>query len=495
MLSFDQPRRRIAAWLAEPAPIGALEYVSPDATLTAAFAMQDMATLVEELFLIIGTAEPNFDEQLDEFQQLNGIDIQRDFAAALGGEFVFAVDGPLLPKPSWKLAVEVYDPARLQQSLEWVVEQVNAELAGSEHQGLGLTHEQVGAREYYMLESLDTGIQVHYIYDDGYVVFAPSRALIDRALQARTTGIQLTDAPDFVDLLPHDEEVNFSAAFYHNLGPVLGPLSRALSGSGLGDLSPDQTQFVQQLAVESKPGLLLAYGEPSRIVFTSDAEGGLFTVPASAHSPVSAGCWVCNNPSSVRWSRPTPVAEAGPSTTIERGQAAYMSAVIELDGLCLKFGRREILKNLHGSFSGRAIGLLGPNGAGKTTLLHTLLGFHPLSAGSARIFGRDISNDGKEIRGQIGYMPERESFMTGMTAVRLVRLMAELSGLHSKLALERAHEALFYVGLGEARYRKLESYSLGMKQLAKLAQAIVHGPRLLFLDEPTNGSTRRTGGA
>jgi len=164
-----------------------------------------------------------------------------------------------------------------------------------------------------------------------------------------------------------------------------------------------------------------------------------------------------------------------------------MSAVIELDGLCLRFGRREILKNLTGSLSGKAIGLLGPNGAGKTTLLHALLGFHPPSSGTARIFGRDIRTDGKELRSQIGYMPERDSFMAGMSAVQLVRLMAELSGLGSKLALERAHEALFYVGLGEARYRKLETYSLGMKQLAKLAQAIVHGPRLLFLDEPTNG--------
>ncbi|HET9675932.1 MAG TPA: ABC transporter ATP-binding protein, partial [Solirubrobacterales bacterium] len=91
------------------------------------------------------------------------------------------------------------------------------------------------------------------------------------------------------------------------------------------------------------------------------------------------------------------------------------------------------------------------------------------------------------IRGQMGYMPESDAFLGGMTAVRFVRLMGELSGLPSERALERAHEALFYVGLGEARYRKVETYSLGMKQLAKLAQALVHGPRLLFLDEPTNG--------
>src|SRR5687768_2743136 len=161
--------------------------------------------------------------------------------------------------------------------------------------------------------------------------------------------------------------------------------------------------------------------------------------------------------------------------------------VIDLDGLSVTFGRRPILQNLRADMRGRAIGLLGPNGAGKTTLIHTLLGFHPTSAGTARIFGRDITNDAKEIKSLVGYMPERDSFIARMSAVHLVRLMGELSGLPPDAALERAHEALFYVGLGEARYRNLDTYSLGMKQLAKLAQAIVHGPRLIFLDEPTNG--------
>jgi ABC-2 type transport system ATP-binding protein len=161
--------------------------------------------------------------------------------------------------------------------------------------------------------------------------------------------------------------------------------------------------------------------------------------------------------------------------------------VIELQGLEVHLGKRPILKGLSASLSGRCIGLLGPNGAGKTTLLHTLLGFHPPSAGTARIFGRDIRTEARAIRAEMGYMPESDAFLGGMTAVRFVRLMGEISGLPAERALERAHEALFYVGLGEARYRKVETYSLGMKQLAKLAQALVHGPRLIFLDEPTNG--------
>lgn len=131
--------------------------------------------------------------------------------------------------------------------------------------------------------------------------------------------------------------------------------------------------------------------------------------------------------------------------------------------------------------------MLGPNGAGKTTLIHTLLGFHPPTSGTARIFGQDVVRDAKRVRAAVGYMPESDSFIAKMSCVHFVRLMAELSGIPANHALERAHEALFFVGLGEARYRPVDSYSLGMKQLAKLAQAIVHGPKLIILDEPTNG--------
>jgi len=166
---------------------------------------------------------------------------------------------------------------------------------------------------------------------------------------------------------------------------------------------------------------------------------------------------------------------------------AHFAPVIDLNGLSVMFGGPPILQNLQGELRGRAIGLLGPNGAGKTTLIHTLLGFHAPTSGTAHIFGQDITSEAKHIRSLVGYMPERDSYIAKMSAVRFVRLMGELSGLPSEVALERAHEALFYVGLGEARYRSLETYSLGMKQLAKLAQAIVHGPRLIFLDEPTNG--------
>jgi ABC-2 type transport system ATP-binding protein len=161
--------------------------------------------------------------------------------------------------------------------------------------------------------------------------------------------------------------------------------------------------------------------------------------------------------------------------------------IIDLNGLEVRLGARTVLNGLTGELRGQAIGLLGPNGAGKSTLINTLLGFHQPSRGSAKVFGLDVHRDRAQIRQGIGYMPENDSFIGNMSGVRFVRYMAELAGLPSGVALERAHEALFYVGLGEVRYRKVNSYSLGMKQLVKLAQALAHGPKLLILDEPTNG--------
>jgi ABC-2 type transport system ATP-binding protein len=164
-----------------------------------------------------------------------------------------------------------------------------------------------------------------------------------------------------------------------------------------------------------------------------------------------------------------------------------MEPLIELENLCVRFGGREILRGLNVKLSASTIGLLGPNGAGKSTLIQTLLGFCPVASGTAKILGRDVHGDRQALRGLVGYMPENDAFVAEMTAVSFVAMMGELSGLPAYVALERAHEVLFCVGLGEARYRKLGTYSLGMKQLAKLAQAIVHGPKLVILDEPTNG--------
>ncbi len=163
-----------------------------------------------------------------------------------------------------------------------------------------------------------------------------------------------------------------------------------------------------------------------------------------------------------------------------------MSAAV-FEGLTVRYGQKIALDALTAELPEGCVGLLGPNGAGKTTLLKTLLGFLAPSEGTARVFDFDLRKETSAIRNLVGYMPEQDCHLPGMTGVEFVAYMAELSGMPTSEAIRGAHETLQYAGLGEARYRAVETYSTGMKQRVKLAQALVHGPRLLLLDEPTNG--------
>jgi ABC-2 type transport system ATP-binding protein len=161
--------------------------------------------------------------------------------------------------------------------------------------------------------------------------------------------------------------------------------------------------------------------------------------------------------------------------------------VVTLEDVSVAYGRSPALKNVTTSFAAGAVGLLGPNGAGKSTLLKVLLGFLVPERGRLRVLGLDVAEAALEIRARVGYMPESDAHIPGMNAVSFVAYCGELAGLPRVDAMQRAHEVLYYVGLGEARYRNVETYSAGMKQRIKLAQALVHDPDLLFLDEPTNG--------
>jgi ABC-2 type transport system ATP-binding protein len=161
--------------------------------------------------------------------------------------------------------------------------------------------------------------------------------------------------------------------------------------------------------------------------------------------------------------------------------------VVDLQTVSVAYGSQFALKDVSATFPPGAVGLLGPNGAGKSTLLKALLGFVAPTQGAMRVLGLDVATDPLGIRSHIGYMPETDAHIPGMTAVSFVAYCGQLAGLPPADAMQRAHEVLYYVGLGEARYRTLETYSTGMKQRIKLAQALVHDPDLLFLDEPTNG--------
>ena len=161
--------------------------------------------------------------------------------------------------------------------------------------------------------------------------------------------------------------------------------------------------------------------------------------------------------------------------------------VVTLENLSVAYGKSAALRDVTASFEAGAVGLLGPNGAGKSTMIKSLLGFVKPTAGSMHVLGLDVATSPLEIRARVGYMPENDAHIPGMNAVSFVAYCGELAGLPGVDAMQRAHEVLFYVGLGEARYRNVDTYSTGMKQRIKLAQALVHDPDLLFLDEPTNG--------
>ena len=164
-----------------------------------------------------------------------------------------------------------------------------------------------------------------------------------------------------------------------------------------------------------------------------------------------------------------------------------MSPVVQCDHVTVRYGNNVALRDVSTDFLPGAIGLLGPNGAGKSTLLKSLLGFLKPESGTMRVLGLDVATSPLEIRARLGYMPESDAHIPGMNAVSFVGYCGQLAGLPPVDAMQRAHEVLYYVGLGEARYRNIETYSTGMKQRIKLAQALVHDPDLLFLDEPTNG--------
>jgi ABC-2 type transport system ATP-binding protein len=163
------------------------------------------------------------------------------------------------------------------------------------------------------------------------------------------------------------------------------------------------------------------------------------------------------------------------------------TAPVVLENVTVNYGAHPALRDVTVEFPEGAVGLLGPNGAGKSTLIKTLLGFIRPTGGIMRVLGHDVAQAPLAVRARIGYMPENDAHIPGMNAVSFVAYCAELCGLPRADAMQRAHEVLFYVGLGEARYRNVETYSTGMKQRIKLAQALVHDPDLLFLDEPTTG--------
>ena len=272
VLTYDEPDRGLASWLAAPAPMGSLDFISPNANLVAAFAMEDSSSAVEHLLQKLAGDDSQVSGWLEEFEGAGRASIIDDVSTSIGGEFAFAIDGPLLPVPSWKLIMEVYEPATLQMTLEWAVGQLNGLAAENDMQGFRIKRQ----GPFYEFNSLDTGLSAHYTYSNGYMVVAASRSLVRRALQTRASGVTLSDSSKFVSLLPDDGQAHFSAVVFQDLGSVVGPVARQLQGMA-NEFNGPQQEIVAAFSGVMKPSLTVAYGEPSRILFVHTTEGGLFS--------------------------------------------------------------------------------------------------------------------------------------------------------------------------------------------------------------------------
>lgn len=282
LLTFNESNRGVASWLAAPGPIGGLEFVSPDANIVAGFVVKDPASLVGDLLGVVETVAPTVRQHLGELEAKHGLNVRQDFAAPLGGEFVFALDGPVLPTPSWKMVLEVYDPARLQKTLERAVEEVNREAAKFGQKGLTWEQSTTGDRTYYTLRSIDAGVELNYAYVNGYMIVGPSRALIDRAVRFHDAGHTLTRSAQFKARLPADGSANFSALLYHNLGAVIEPLASRVAGAA-GQTPERQEELRRMSAAASSPTLAYAYANGDQIVFAANGgEGGPFGLGPAA---------------------------------------------------------------------------------------------------------------------------------------------------------------------------------------------------------------------
>jgi hypothetical protein len=274
-LSFNDAQRGIPSWLAAPGPMGSLEYISPDANVVAGFVVKNPVSLVDDLLGVLETVSPDLRKNLDKLQTDHGLNIRDDIAAPLGGEFAFAIDGPILPTPSWKLVFEVNDPAHLQQTLERVVSEVNKQAAYFGKSGLTWENGDLGGRKYYTLRSTDLGaLQVNYTYSNGYLIVGPSRALVERALRSQESGLSLLRSAKFTAGLPADGNANFSAVFYHNIAGLV-PAGLATAAE---NLPSGPQQAMKAIAADMKPTLAYAYAQGDSITFAANTEGGPFGI-------------------------------------------------------------------------------------------------------------------------------------------------------------------------------------------------------------------------
>jgi hypothetical protein len=253
----------VASWLAAPAPSRALEFVSPDAQFAVAGLTKSPAAMFDDLLAAVrAKGSDQATAKLAEVESKLGLSLRDDLAASLGGDFAIALDGPLLPKPSWKIVVELVDPSRFDFAFGRLVEAANAEAAKEGKPGLRLAQEEVDGRVYQRLAT-EGGVDIAFLTQvDGYLLAAPSRALLVETISRRAAGAHLAASQGFLSRLPSDGDPNFSAVVWQNLGGLAGSLGQLLGGSSL---PPEAQAELEAMTRDAGPSLIVAYGEPDRV--------------------------------------------------------------------------------------------------------------------------------------------------------------------------------------------------------------------------------------
>ena len=284
-LGFRQERRGIASWLAEPAPVGALDFVSPAAHLAVGGVLKEPAAMLDDLLALVEATAPEGADaassplrQLADFESEHGLSLREDLAATLGGDFAFALDGPWLPMPSWKLVLEVNDAGRLQSTLVTLVAEWNRAAAaaaagdGQEVPTLTLTQEAIDGNVVYDLQTSAGSGLAHFLFIDGYLVVGPSRALLVEAVAQRAAGVTLIASSAFLDLLPHDGQAHYSGLVYQNLGGAMGALGEFLGSQG--GIPEAERERLTALVGEGGATVAVAYGESHGVTLSTRGAHG-----------------------------------------------------------------------------------------------------------------------------------------------------------------------------------------------------------------------------
>jgi len=290
-LAFRQERQGVASWLAEPAPVGALDFVSPSANLAVGGLLKEPAAMLDDLLALLeahdsqvsnAAGEPGAGHSalrhLAEFEAEHGLSLREDLAATLGGDFAFAFDGPWLPTPSWKLVLEVNDAGRLQATLATLVDEWNRAAAAAAPANrphlpvLRLSQEAINGRVVYDLATASGADLAHFLFVDGYLLVGPSRALLMEAVAQRAAGVTLGASSGFLDLLPHDGQANYSAVVYQNLGGAMGALGEFLGRQG--EIPAAERERLSALAAGVGPSLAVAYGEREGLTLSTRGSRG-----------------------------------------------------------------------------------------------------------------------------------------------------------------------------------------------------------------------------